>query len=71
MPNINDALETFLDSKALFEGWKKEFNARWYEPVLKMMREMAVDSARKNPNIDQNKLNAMLSEKGRSRLRGE
>jgi hypothetical protein len=69
--NIADALDSYLSAKVQIGEWKQEFDAEFYEPLGKMLINLALESARKSPMIDQNKLEGMLSPSAKRKFRGE
>lgn len=69
--NIADALDSYLSAKVQIGEWKQEFDAKFYEPVGKMIVNLALEGARKSPMIDQNKLEGLLSPSAKQKFRGE
>lgn len=71
MTDYLQALNCYLNGKSRVDGWKEVFIASWFEPVINVMKQIAIEGARNSPNIDQNKLMGMLSPEAQQRLRGE
>lgn len=68
--NITDALDSYLRAKVNIQEWKNEFEANFYEPMMKAVIRTAIDGARKSPMIDQLKLSDSLSEGAKQRFMG-
>ena len=37
MPNMMDAENAIMKAHARFENWQRDFNARWYKPMVETM----------------------------------
>jgi hypothetical protein len=71
MTDIMQAMNAMLVAQANIQKWESEFMASWYEPIFKVAMEMAIEGARKSPNIDKSKLMSMLSPQAQKKFRGE
>jgi hypothetical protein len=71
MPNIADVMESYLQGKLQVDNWRKEFEAQYYKPVMDALIGMAIEGARKSPEVDQNKLMKNLSPAAQKKFRGE
>lgn len=71
MSNIADVIESYLQARAKVDEWKKEFQAQFYRPAVDVLLGVAIDGARKSPNVDRNKLMRNLSPEAQKKFRGE
>ena len=71
MTDIMNGLDAYLTGKARVDEWKEDFMASWFGPVIRVMKEMAIEGARNSPDINKHKLMGMISPEAQKKLRGE
>jgi hypothetical protein len=52
MINIVDASSLYLGSKALSQEMIDEFTAQWFEPMNKMLAQVAIQRVKGNPVLE-------------------
>jgi len=52
MINVVDASSLYLSSKAASKSMVDEFTAQWFEPMSRMMAQMAVQRVKANPVLE-------------------
>lgn len=68
--NITDALDSYLTAKLKVGEWEQEFVGRFYAPVLELMVQSVMETAKSNPDVAQ-KLEQRLSPQALRKFRGE
>ena len=53
MLNIVDASSLYLGSKATSQSMIDEFTAQWFEPMNKMLEQLAIQKVRSDPALEQ------------------
>jgi len=67
--DISNAMNSYLNAKAAVAKWEKNFMAEWMRPIIKVLKENAIEGARNSENVDQNKLMRNLSPEAQEKWR--
>ena len=52
MINVIDASSLYLSSRAMTKSMVSEFTEKWFEPMTRILAQVAIDQVRANPVLD-------------------